>query len=737
MQKVYTLYFLFLFVLLSTFSNANNDSELSDREIKLLLSSTEKFDSAIVWLKQKNELHQSHILLKYEQELETLANSLKTDAQRFDLYLELGNHKLNMGDFDNALKHFETSFSAAEKLGDINKIAKIYQTFAAFYSVSNQPVKSISHFLKAKELYKQTSNRKNYSFVLINTSVAYLNIGDYESAVNHLLEAESTILNSESDEFKGDSQRALMNIYLNLGEAYRELNQPVKAKENYYKSLEIAKGRKDSAYISNNYNNLGIVYMSLNPPDSDSSFWFLRKAIELHFNMNRLPALAKSYTNIASTFLDVQLYDSAKYYFILVDSISNAINLPLGIYYANDGLSGVYFEKKELSKSLEYQKIAYDLAIQSNNLSILKISTQKMAELWEKVGNSDSALYYLKKAVDLNAEIEELYNKQRLDEMLTRYESEVKEKENALLRASNTEITAQAERRKLFLIGTAIIALALVLFLIFLYRSYAVIKKLNNSLAQSNIEIGKQNKALNQLNKDFQEKNTELDELNKLNNKLLRIISHDMRSPLASLSQVIELILTDTLEQEKARWMLEKLQQDLSKTTDLLNNLLNWAKSQLEGLKLNPVPCDILKISNETVSLYDWWVKEKSIHVVNKLPTDVRLLVDENMFKLILRNFYTNAIKFSQLGGTIELVGERGQDNTFKVGIRDFGVGMSKEKLESLFRLQTSSKGTANELGTGLGLYLSNEAAIQSGGRVYAESTINEGSTFWVELPLA
>lgn len=737
MYKLYKLFIFFFFFLFSTLLNANNESELSGKDIKTLLSSPDKFDSAIVWLKRKNELHQSHILSKYESELNALANSLKTDEQRFDLYMELGNHKLNMGDFEEALKHFETAYSAAEKLDDPNKIAKINQTIAAFYAVSNQPVKSISYFLKAKEFYRKSSNYRDYSFVLINTSVAYLNIGDYETAVNHLLEAEASILSSNKEELQGESQRALMNIYLNLGEAYRELNQPLKAKENYYKSLEIAKNRNDTAYISNSYNNLGIVYMKVNPINSDSSFWFLRKSIELHIKMNRLPALAKSYTNLASTFLDIHQYDSAKHYFYMVDSISKAINLPLGIYYANDGLSGVYFDKKNVTKSLEHQRIAYEIASRVNNLGLLRTSAKKTAELWEKIGNSDSALYYLKTAEELNSEIEKIYNQQRIDEMLTRYESEVKEKENALLRVSNTEISAQAERRKLFLIGTAIIALALVLFLIFLYRSYAVIKKLNNSLEKSNQEIVKQNKALNQLNKDFQEKNTELDELNKLNNKLLRIISHDMRSPLASLSQVIELILTDTLEQEKARWMLEKLQQDLSKTTDLLNNLLNWAKSQLEGLKLNPEPCDILKSSNETVSLYDWWVKEKSINVVNKLPKDVRVLVDENMFKLILRNFYTNAIKFSQLGGTIELVGEKGQGNTFKVGIRDFGVGMNKEKLESLFKLQTSSKGTANELGTGLGLYLSNEAAVQSGGRVYAESTPNEGSTFWVELPLA
>lgn len=722
-----------LFFLSFVFSLEAQENE----NIHEYIESPKHFDKLIDWLHTKNQKQESQIIVSYEQALISLSNSLFDNEKKYKLNFELADYKVNSGEFEAAHHFLMQTMQAAEALNSEEFIARTHQSFAILFAQTNQSLKSISSFRSALDYFRKLPNSREYSYILVNLSVAYSQIGDLETAVDYLLTAQSNILEQNEINPSESNQRALMIIHLNLGEAYRELGSFDKAKENYNKTLEIARLKNDSAYIANVYNNFGILFIDSEDKNYDSALYYLDAAIEINVKQNRLPSVIRTYTNKALALMNTKRFDESIVYYTMLDSLSRIMNVSKGIYFAHSGLSKVYLEKNELSKALDHLIISYSIATSLEDKSLLFKTTTGIAELWEKMNNSDSALFYLKQSIQLKEDVDKQFNKLRLDEMLTRYESEVKEKENAILRASNLEISAQAQRRKMLLIGTLIFALVLVLFLAFLYRSYAVIKKLNNSLEKSNQEISNQNTALNQLNQDIQEKNSELDELNKLNHKLLRIISHDMRSPLASLSQVIELILTDTLEQEKARWMLEKLQQDLSKTTDLLNNLLNWAKSQLEGLKLYPVPCDILLCSNETIVLYDWWVKEKSIQVINKLPKNMCVIVDENMFKLILRNFYTNAIKFSQLGGTIELVGEKGENNTYRIGVRDYGVGIDQNKLASLFNLQTSSKGTANELGTGLGLYLSNEAALHSGGRVFAESTVNEGSTFWLELPIA
>lgn len=722
-----------LFFLSFVFSLEAQENE----NIHEYIESPKHFDKLIDWLHTKNQKQESQIIVSYEQALISLSNSLVDNEKKYKLNFELADYKVNSGEFEAAHHFLMQTMQAAEALNSEEYIARTHQSFAILFAQTNQSLKSISSFRSALDYFRKLPNSREYSYILVNLSVAYSQIGDLETAVDYLLTAQSNILEQNEINPSESNQRALMIIHLNLGEAYRELGSFDKAKENYNKTLEIARLKNDSAYVANVYNNFGILFIDSENKNYDSALYYLDAAIEINVKQNRLPSVIRTYANKALALMNTKRFDESIVYYTMLDSLSRIMNVSKGIYFAHSGLSKVYLEKNELSKALDHLILSYSIATSLEDKSLLLKTTTGIAELWEKKNNSDSALFYLKQSIQLKEDVDKQFNKLRLDEMLTRYESEVKEKENAILRASNLEISAQAQRRKMLLIGTLILAFALVLFLVFLYRSYAVIKKLNNSLEKSNQEISNQNTALNQLNQDIQEKNSELDELNKLNNKLLRIISHDMRSPLGSLSQVIELILTDTLEQEKARWMLEKLQQDLSKTTDLLNNLLNWAKSQLEGLKLNPVPCDILLCSNETIVLYDWWVKEKSIQVINKLPKNMCVMVDENMFKLILRNFYTNAIKFSQLGGTIELVGEKGENNTYRIGVRDYGVGIDQNKLASLFNLQTSSKGTANELGTGLGLYLSNEAALQSGGRVFAESTINEGSTFWLELPIA
>lgn len=228
-----------------------------------------------------------------------------------------------------------------------------------------------------------------------------------------------------------------------------------------------------------------------------------------------------------------------------------------------------------------------------------------------------------------------------------------------------------------------------------------------------------------------------LKELNLLKDKLLIAVTHDIRNPIAAMVSLIEL-----LDGEKENYssdsieIIEAVKEQVYDSYYLVENLLEWLKSQKEGLAYSPLEWDISIIVQEAIHIFRISAEGKNIRIAVDIEEGVTVFTDRKMFELVLRNLLSNALKFTRNGGIISILAYQSENETI-VAIRDTGVGIEREKAKMLFSQEQhfSNTGTAGEKGTGLGLLICREFITRSGGKIWADSTPGTGSTFYLSLP--
>ncbi len=223
----------------------------------------------------------------------------------------------------------------------------------------------------------------------------------------------------------------------------------------------------------------------------------------------------------------------------------------------------------------------------------------------------------------------------------------------------------------------------------------------------------------------------ELEQLNTVKNKLLSVISHDLRGPIAAVSGLLGLLKSGHLSNQELITQSNLLNNEVHSLTYLLDNLLSWAKSQMQGIKLKKENIGLRKIVEKSLRTTLPMSVQKQIKVHNQVPEDCYVQTDVNFLGLVIRNLVTNAIKFTHEHGEIKIVTET-KDKEVLISVNDNGIGMPKDELNRLFDKKShySKMGTANEAGTGIGLLLCKEFIDLEGGKIWAESEEGKGSSF-------
>lgn len=231
----------------------------------------------------------------------------------------------------------------------------------------------------------------------------------------------------------------------------------------------------------------------------------------------------------------------------------------------------------------------------------------------------------------------------------------------------------------------------------------------------------------------------ELKELNSTKDKLFSIIGHDLRSPFNSIIGLSDLLIekvNDSSFSENEKY-LRYINNSADQTLILLDNLLNWAKSQTGTLSVNIENIILSDIILEVLKLKKPIAKAKNISLNYFATDEFEINADKNLLKTIFRNLISNAIKFTKIDGEIRIYAIRKKDFV-EVTISDNGIGISTEKLKKLFKLSldSSTYGTANEKGSGLGLLLCKDFIEKLNGKLWVESIEGKGSDFKFTLPM-
>ncbi len=231
-----------------------------------------------------------------------------------------------------------------------------------------------------------------------------------------------------------------------------------------------------------------------------------------------------------------------------------------------------------------------------------------------------------------------------------------------------------------------------------------------------------------------EEKALKLELMNKEKDKLFSIIGHDLNTPINSLQQYLQLLSVMELNAEERVAVEQDLAKSLADAQYLLANLLEWAKNQLENIPMSLGSIHVETQLLPTMRMFEQIAGRKKIKLLIDIDKKATIVADNNMFDLVMRNLLNNAMKFTNVGGVIQ-VGTILQEDRVVVFVKDDGIGISPERQSEIFSLNISSSyGTMNEKGTGLGLALCRDYITQQGGHIWFNSTTEEGTVFYVEM---
>jgi len=268
--------------------------------------------------------------------------------------------------------------------------------------------------------------------------------------------------------------------------------------------------------------------------------------------------------------------------------------------------------------------------------------------------------------------------------------------------------------------------------------SMLVEKRTQEITLANNLLVQKQN--LIKLQTDtIQEANYELTKSNTTKDRILSIIGHDLRNPFNVVSGFSEILLEEyrDLPPETIEQYLNLISNSSKNGNVLLENLLQWSRTQTGGIIFEPIHLNLLLVAEESFNFLEGDALKKNITIQLQIDPDISVEADENMLKTILRNLLSNAIKFTRENGSITVYSSLKSDHV-ELCVSDSGVGIPEEKIPLLFNIDTniSTRGTSHETGTGLGLILCKEFVEKHHGKIWVESAVGIGSQFKFTLPL-
>ncbi len=265
-----------------------------------------------------------------------------------------------------------------------------------------------------------------------------------------------------------------------------------------------------------------------------------------------------------------------------------------------------------------------------------------------------------------------------------------------------------------------------------LYYAFSLTKTYEDKLIQANDQ-------LEQKSQELQDKNIELIKSNATKTKFFKIIGHDLKNPITVVILFIDMIeakYKQLSETELLRY-INILKDSAQNGLKLLDNLLSWARTQSGQMLFTPSFFNLSNEINENIEFLKNTAEKKDIQLIVNIQEDIEIFADKNMLNTIIRNLISNAVKFTYGRGKIT-VSVKQTSKFIEISVQDTGKGLSEEELEKLFKIESgfSTEGTNKEMGTGIGLILCKEFIDKHSGKIWAESELEKGSTFYCSFPL-
>lgn len=576
------------------------------------------------------------------------------------------------GDYSTAIKYDNLNLQMRFGAQDSTSIAEILNFLGNDYNDLGKYDEAYYYFTQSYRVARAIDDQLKMAIAIYNIGLVLNELGQYELALNHLN------FSREISEKIGDADGQV--YYMDaMGEFYLKKKEYQKSEEYLFSALKSLRKR-----------NLTIIEPRV-----------LKRLARLKFEL-------KDYEQ------SLAYYDSASV-------IHKKAHNEFGVSETRLGISEIYMEQQKFDEAEDLIEKSLVTAKRNNAQKMTIDCLQKLSYLAEKKGDFERGLELHKTYKQLE---DSLYSEEMLARLFQdqlRFQTELKDSEIAALNKTKAEQASTLKKQEL-LRNILVVIMALTgILLITVYRSGRRRIRINKLLIEHQQEIKKRSQ--------------ELEQLNQVKDKFLSIVSHDLRSPLSALSAILNLAEQKNITPEEFKQLTKELRKQFDNAHSFISNLLDWALLQMDKLKIQPVKVELATVAEENLKMVEA-MQMKEINFINEVPSGVYGLVDPNMLNLILRNLLLNAIKFSEIGGKIEVTCKDFDKQFLVMSVKDYGVGISQDVQKLLFDKFSgySSRGTANEKGSGLGLILCKEFVEKNGGKIWFESEEWKGSCFYFTI---
>jgi signal transduction histidine kinase len=566
---------------------------------------------------------------------------------------------------------------------------------------------SRKYYEEAIELAKQLENPELQAQNLNRLGIAYRNIDLQEEALKLYEEALKVAKKSGNEKEEAFALNNIAQIHYYQGSYEDAMAYYEEAKNKF---LEI-----------NNLDGLGYTYTGMSVVQSEIKNY--RGALEL---INQAIEIREELGDTKQTFIskmnrgriyqlmgELELAEKDLIEFIeysLIDS-RRAAMAALG------ELGNVYFKKKNLKKAEEMALKAIEINNESPSAKAMITAYDLLYQLANLKGDTEKAKSHLDKLDEARQTFNEEKTKLYLSGIMVR-----KQRDEIAALNREKELMEANQRFKSYVLY-ALLLMAFSFFLAFsvYYRSFKREKASSKMLKTKQEEIEAQT--------------AELDKLNQEKDKIFSILAHDLKAPMDSLWAMVNLLNEQNLTKEEFEAYLPILSQSIGNNSILLENVLVWSRSQMNGIHAEISPCNLYTLVESNISFFKTSQFYKGQNLQNFIPKNLEVEADRNILDIVFRNLLTNALKFTDNSDMISISAED-SGRFYTISIADQGTGIPEANLEKLFGNQFfSTRGTHREKGSGLGLLLSKELIQKNKGDIWVESQMGYGSTFSFTLP--
>lgn len=592
-----------------------------------------------------------------------------------------------------ALRQLEANHLVAVENHNTSEQVQALIHLTAFHVTQSKDYgKAMDWMLRCMEEANASQGKAERVFSLVALARVFNGVEELSEALKYLDQAHALVTEKEF---------VLLNFILNeRGRVLMQANELSDALADYELLLKHAKASELPDHEADALYNLGVVRTKRK--EFDVALKTHREALALRRKLKNRAKEAESLNSVGELYLAQKNFERAKANFTLAINIRKKLKDEGALAESYFNLGSMYGAEKDIKQAIKTyeQGLAHAFAFPETAIKIHEV----LSRSYKADGNFKKALEHQELYTELLFLITSERDTDAIHDAQNRFT--IQEKEEKIdklatdMKAKELTIATQNRERN-FLIAFLGLGLVIGGLIVWLYMQK-------------------------------QRSNKVLKELNATKDKLFSIIGHDLRGPLNSLTAFFSLLVHgDGLTREEIKMLSADVDKSLKNLYGLLENLLEWARSQTGSMDFTPAQFDVGQMVSENIELLKPIAERKQI-AIEYLPTQAQVKAHKHSINTVVRNLISNAIKFTREGGKVMVKIEPHQHQV-QISITDNGVGMKKELLKRLFKVgeKVTTLGTAKEKGTGLGLVLCKEFVEKNGGSIQVESEEGKGSRFW------